>query len=323
MRNERWQRALDVQMDFWKWCDSAPGRTYNYCFFLEVLNKLGFEDETNVGPPSAQLARHLISTLWQADTMYVTSDMLHLLMQAAQDLPEEATFDEKTLITPNGFCLFEEPIVGSYSNGETILFHGMTWKVDVVNVSNDPTKMGKQDRCIVIYFLVDPTDDRDAYNQKFVSSLREFSVTTPPLTLQHFYPATVGSTIARGSSPDIKTVADTLRLFIAMHLLGQQKIGEPMQMRPDRATRKRMARTYGINERLITLITLRRKSVKKDDHEPAKVEWSRRWAVQGHWRNQYYPKTDTHSYVYIHEYIKGPEDKPFIPSERRIFNFRR
>jgi hypothetical protein len=74
---------------------------------------------------------------------------------------------------------------------------------------------------------------------------------------------------------------------------------------------------------MITLITLRRKSVKKDDEEPAKIEWSRRWVVRGHWRKQWYPKSQTHDYVYIHDFIKGPEDKPLVITERRVFNFRR
>lgn len=334
MKREGWHRALDIQMGTHKWGKSDFGFVYNRAFFETVVEKT--DERSSRATPreiiqltAHGLAQHFQRALWRADCMYVTSDMLHLLMQAAHDLPADATFDDHMLICPRGFCLFEEPIVGTDRHGKNILFHAILWDATLLSRATGtyPTTQQHPENKdlkngIIVYFLVDPTDPNDHYNTKFLEDLREYTGMVPPLTLQHFYPALVGNTI-----PDIvdavgtRMITETLKLFVAMQLVAQQKIGEPIRMRPDRAQRRRYAREYHEGERLITLITLRRKSVKKDDHEPQKVEWSRRWAVQGHWRKQWYPKTKTHEYIYIHEYIKGPEDKPLVLSDRRVFNF--
>jgi len=323
---EGWHRALDVQMDTHKWCLSDLGALYNFGFMGEVMSKVLDSknpemDEHALRLVSISLSEVYVQALYRADTLYITSDMMHMLLQAAHDLPEDAQFDEHVLITPTGFCLFEEPIVGVDRHEKKILIHGLVWSKQLLQSREDGKDMG-----VVIFFLVDPTDPIDDYNTKFAEQMRETGITLPPLALQHFYPARFGDTLPH--TPEDQTVMgsliihETLKLFIAMQLVAQQKIGEPIQMRPDRATRRRYAREYG-GERLITLITLRRKSVKKDDEEAAKVEWSRRWVVKGHWRRQWYPKSQTHDYVYIYEYVKGPEDKPLVLSERRVFNFAR
>lgn len=146
-----------------------------------------------------------------------------------------------------------------------------------------------------------------------------------PFALGHWYATLEGQKVPRTGLPGSELITELLALFVAMNLVAQQRIGTPMVLDPDRATRRRMKRDFGDDgpERRITLITLRRKSVKKDDEEPKKVEWSRRWPVRGHWRRQWYPKLKRHDWVYIYEYIKGPEDKPLVITERRIFNFRR
>ena len=337
MRNERWQRALDLQMDYWKWCNLDEGAMYNASYFLDVLDRVtsqarpDLDQKERLIPHTLNITKHFMSSLWRADTMYVTADMLHLMMQAAHDLPEDVVFDEHTLITRCGFCLFEEPLFGTDRSGSTVLIHGFLWDLQVVMMTDDEyvmafpeEQLGERTRTIMLYFLCDPHDSRDEYNADFVDAFRKMGVPSPPMSVQHFYPCRLGRRLPEvNGEPGQDIIAEAVKLFVAMQLLGQQKIGQPIQMRPDRATRRRIHREYGQNERLITLITLRRKNVKHDNEEPAKVEWSRRWAVKGHWRHQYYSKTDSHDWVYIHEYIKGPEDKPLILSERRIFNFRR
>ncbi len=322
-----WSRALDIQMDYHKWCSSSQGKVYNYTFFLDVLERVTSDipdAQPTLGTSAAQLAHDVIEALWQADTLFVTSDMLHVLQQAAHDLPEDAPVDEHVLITPNGFCLFEEPLIGTDRKGQTVCIHGILWKKILGHKSSDPSTL---EQMLILYFLVDPADETDDWNEGFLPMMEELGLGHPPITLQHFYPARFGSTVRSLESPSgdeagITIIRDTLRLFLAMQLLAQQRMGEPMRMNPDRATRKRAAKWHE-GDRYITLITLRRKSVKNDDLEPQKVEWSHRWLVKGHWRKQYYPKTKTHDYVYIFGYVKGPEDKPLVVRERRVFNFRR
>lgn len=242
-------------------------------------------------------------------------------MEKLCDLPEEAVLNEQTLITPCGFCLFEEPIVGDDLRGGRTAINGLAWN----NVLNS-NKEHEMEKMLLLYFLVDPNDTQDTYNDKFIPTMQEMGFTVPPISLQHFYPTRYDRLIKsdRGviSAAGSTIIMDTIRVFLAMQLLAQQRMGEPIRIEPSRPTRRRAAKWHE-GDRYITLITLRRKSVKKDDEEPQKIEWSHRWMVQGHWRKQYYPSTKTHEWVYIFGYVKGPEDKPLVIRERRVFNFRR
>jgi hypothetical protein len=41
-------------------------------------------------------------------------------------------------------------------------------------------------------------------------------------------------------------------------------------------------------------------------------EWSHRWVVRGHWREQWYPSEGVHRLIWIEAFVKGPEDRPLI-----------
>lgn len=74
----------------------------------------------------------------------------------------------------------------------------------------------------------------------------------------------------------------------------------------------------------VTVITLRRAKAEHEAEGPAGgVEWSHRWIVRGHWRMQPYgPGRTQRRPVFIHDHVKGPEDKPLIVSEK-VYSLRR
>jgi len=312
-----WHRALDVQMDTLKWLRQEHGAAFAYNFFTSVLkwNSEEFDDAP------ANLIHHVQTTLWQADTIFITTDMMHLLLQAAHDLPEDIVWDSHILLSKRGFILFEEPIDGVDRSNKKVTMHALAWENERV-AADEEHPDGSE--AIIVYYFTDPTDFTDDFNKEYLERARLKNIPVPPLLLAHFYPATVGDLLPVVSETGSEIVVGILKLFVAMHMLAQQRIGAPIRLNPDRASRKRYARQHPDGpERIITLITLRRKSVKKDDEEPMKVEWSRRWIVRGHWRRQWYPSLKRHDWKYIYECIKGPEDKPLVITERRVFNFRR
>lgn len=88
----------------------------------------------------------------------------------------------------------------------------------------------------------------------------------------------------------------------------------------DRAARKRFQRAIGpVSD--VTVITLRREASTTPSQE-TDIEWSHRWLVRGHWRNQWYPSIKQHRKRYVPKYIKGPVDKPLI-IKTRVFEFNR
>lgn len=323
MNHHGWHRALDAQMDTHKYY-ITNGLRFGLSFFASILEltdkvdaKKRTEDEAVAELESIMYS--FVQTLYRGDTIYVTEDIQHVLMQAAQDLPEDVCFDTHTLISPIGFCMFEEPMYGEDRSGRKMGIHALAWQLHKF-MQRD----GELGDAILLYFLTDPDDMNDEINQEITPLLREFEGYVPPLAISHWYPAIDGKRIPQPTEEIGSTlIPDLLKLFVSMQLLAQQRIGEPMKIAPERHARKRFMRDYPeLPERLITLITLRRKSAKREENgEP--VPWTRRWIVRGHWRRQWYPSLKKHDWKYIYEYIKGPEDKPLVITERRVFNFRR
>jgi hypothetical protein len=106
----------------------------------------------------------------------------------------------------------------------------------------------------------------------------------------------------------------------------QQRIMTITAHRADRGTRRRAERSgFLADTDEIKVITLRRYKEPQDelhDTEGNVVEWSHRWIVDGHWRNQYYPSLGMHRQIYIAPHIKGPEDRPLLVKDK-VFKWSR
>lgn len=50
--------------------------------------------------------------------------------------------------------------------------------------------------------------------------------------------------------------------------------------------------------------------------------YTRRWVVQGHWRNQWYPSRNDHRPIYVPAHIKGPEGAQLIGTQK-VYDWRR
>jgi hypothetical protein len=303
-------------MDQLKWQKQPFAERLTRNFFETVLEKTNAPAGAIVNDVNT-LTRNISEVLWRGDTMYVTQDMQHLMIQAAHDLPEDYRWDMHTLLCPFGFCMLEETIYGEDVHGETLGMSAMSWSL--LRHSDDQ-------QVLAIYFWTSTSDVVDAVNTKLIPKMRADGLAIGPLMLSHYYLLGDGESVTPGkddNNPQGSDLVDaTLGLFAAMNILAHQTIGEPIKLPPNRASRKRYARDFtNAPERMITLITLRRKTAQKQDPDAPPVPWSRRWVVRGHWRKQ--PDKAGWHWTYIYEYIKGPEDKPLIVTERRVFNFRR
>lgn len=111
--------------------------------------------------------------------------------------------------------------------------------------------------------------------------------------------------------------ANALRAFTCGSLWLQQKIVITSYGKLDRHAERRLARA-GI-EPTVYVVQLRSKSYVKTtaDDEKHHVDWAWQWAVRGHWRDQ--PTKEGYKLIWIHPFIKGPEDKPLKPTAARVF----
>jgi hypothetical protein len=106
------------------------------------------------------------------------------------------------------------------------------------------------------------------------------------------------------------------RLVFATFRLGAQRgLCEQAKHRTERPERRRTARAQ-LPERDVMVLRLRR-----SEHDPQVQvgvgrEYTCRWPVRGHWRQQWYPSVQDHRPIWINQHIKGPDDAPLRGGER-------
>jgi hypothetical protein len=88
----------------------------------------------------------------------------------------------------------------------------------------------------------------------------------------------------------------------------------PMPEKLPRARRRAAQRDGRPTE--VKIMRLRRVQSRPSDELNSPVDWSCRWVVEGHWRNQWYPSLGEHRQKWIAGYVKGPEGKPLRDPQR-------
>jgi hypothetical protein len=103
--------------------------------------------------------------------------------------------------------------------------------------------------------------------------------------------------------------------MIACWRLMQQSLTEIEKEWPSRQQRRQLVR-QNRPDVPVSVIRLRRsKSNYEGEHN--EVNWTHRWLVRGHWRNQWYGSGEDRYQraIWIHPQIRGPEDAPLLVRE--------
>lgn len=92
---------------------------------------------------------------------------------------------------------------------------------------------------------------------------------------------------------------------------------------PDRAVVRRTMPKPSREEIRVVMLRKTERTTHPPDAEPNSVEWAGHWLVGaadgGFWRNQYFPATKMHNYLWIGQYMKGDTSKPFIAPRKRAY----
>jgi hypothetical protein len=116
------------------------------------------------------------------------------------------------------------------------------------------------------------------------------------------------------NDPDnIIAEVDRIRIFLCLLSFMNQKLVVAQGQSASEQVKRRYRREHGQqhNPPAIKVIVLRRKEhAARLESEENKINWSYRWLVSGHWRQQWYSSIQAHKALWIHPYAKGPEDKP-------------
>ena len=112
-----------------------------------------------------------------------------------------------------------------------------------------------------------------------------------------------------------------LRVAFALFQFVRQRLLIATPERADRATRRRLEARGWEAEPTVRVVRLRAADYRRQPTDaPGSVEWSCRWLVRGHWRQQPHgPGRRQVRPVWILPHVKGPPDKELRPTPATVF----
>ncbi|WP_018505348.1 hypothetical protein [Parafrankia discariae] len=264
--------------------------------------------------------------LADAELFYVAGDMVRLAIAAGESLPD-FRLEPEDVPAPAGFLVFAEPI-GSYVNSDT----DPPVRIPVVAISWGQFGAEEWPRggVWVTYYVPSNYAGMEALAQRLNGRpLRQrerddLRASRAPLVwdnesflgfgAERDVERTPGDSHGGMGSTSLAPWAQTLRA--TWLLMNQGHIVEVDTLQPDRAAARR-ARRDGLPPSPVRLIHLRRAT--RDQGAPVDAgearEYTCRWMVRGHWRQQWYPARGVHRPIWINPHLKGPDDKPLRTGE--------
>jgi hypothetical protein len=117
------------------------------------------------------------------------------------------------------------------------------------------------------------------------------------------------------SNPQMEaSILEDRQVLATFWALCSQKIALQETYKPDRNLVRQAKREGWKSIPPVRVIRLREPATRSRG-AGSDVEWSHRWLVGSHWRNQWYPASGQHRPKLIEAYQKGPADKPLVVRE--------
>lgn len=221
--------------------------------------------------------------------LWISPEMVDLLSTAAKTL-EPYRFRARALPWQSAFCVLGKP-----AQVDDVPIEAFVWS----DLAGDPPPSGQQ-----------------ATSSHVLAALERNMYTRKGLFPVLFSTLSEGRPICGGEFCDGSLDHDWdlfERLVCSLWLLVQQRVAVQRVAPVSRAERRRWGRDHDTPIPEVVLVELRRPaSTTHEDTAGVHVDWSHRWIVDGHWRNQYHPSTGEHVPTWIAPHIKGPDDKPLV-----------
>lgn len=113
------------------------------------------------------------------------------------------------------------------------------------------------------------------------------------------------------------------RIVQVIFRLMQQRLATKHLYRPDRNGRRQASTQKFPDSTEIVVVRLRHEDSTHDEPSGDSANYSHRFIVGGHWRNQWYPAANVHRQIWISPYVKGDPGLPLIVRPRRVFQWTR
>ncbi|GAA2165004.1 hypothetical protein [Actinomadura napierensis] len=260
-----------------------------------------------------------------AELYFVTADMTTLAVAAGESLPD-FHLEPPDVPSPTGFIVFAEPI-GSYINTDG----GYHARVPIVAVNWGPYNLPAFPRGGIWFTYYTPTDFTGLERMLAAQASRpakpaertRLRQIRDPLTWDNEAALGYGSQTKAHYKPGDSHAGDrssfapwSQTLRAAWLLMNQPNIAEAEDLHRSRASTRRDQRD-GLSTGPVRLLRLRpatRAQGAPDDDQAAR-QYTCRWMVKGHWRQQWYPSRQVHRPIWINPHIKGPDGRPLKASE--------
>lgn len=239
--------------------------------------------------------------------MYIAAEVQPLILAGARQMPLSWSLEPSLVFSNTGFAWFEHPVVVEHGNiplsavGWTPIWHT---GVAPITGAND-VALESEDGLIIVF-----------YGHPKAPEMLPMPITIMPLTvsktLEEHFDREFSTVFEKAATQDKVCLFAALLTFLHQRLLIREERQVPRQWRR-RNRRDSWARDG------VTIIKLRLVERLKGTGALVPVEWTCRWLVSGHWRQQWYASTRRHRPVWITPYIKGPEDKPLKEPRGLLF----
>jgi len=339
-----WHDAYDAQTALWRWYRTDLGRDFLAHSFHEASE--------GMHPDTQKMTRDLhqgeYTRLLDLDPIYVSQEMCEVVAAASESFAPEPLL-ETDLITPRGFLFYEQAfdVPDRFDNPTWI--KAISWQ----RIFNSGGNLSAEEHKKLMDDLYEKHDIPGHYSPGFIGKVEDeiaehpalypWGITLtiytdghkekfdhpehfPPVVPLHLTPWYFGMTFD-GNEVDENGVptgaAWWWRIVQTTFRLMQQRIAHNTLSRPDRASRREGAKLSIPDEREVVVVRLRRERGEAAEPSGEEANYSHRFIVSGHWRNQPYPSEGIHRQIWISPYVKGPEDKPLVVRPRRVFQWER
>lgn len=287
--------ALEKQIELWHFWRSEAGRGIARSFWQKMMAMLEEKDRLSNADYYWQDQIHIIES---ADPYYVSPSICELLDSSLDSLPD-LTLEDVRVPSPTGWVYYASPQrVGELRVGELPAesishIRGFTWCQEEIMPG-----------ALELMFYTDHFVTGRLVPLARLSWIAGNTWNTVP-RLHELGPLEIHREQLQSSHVNMRRCVAAFLAFI------MQPIAAIARTEVSRPTRKRLQQTRLATEPLVKVVALRRrKYLLKQESQPVAVDWSCRWIVRPHWRNQYYPSKGVHKPKLIPAYIKGPENKP-------------
>lgn len=340
MSNNEALAVLDRHVDLLRWLRTDSARIAIGDYLMSQMEKrTPFSKvyaDSSLDSVSAEYCRMLSSELDESETYWVTAEMTQLIEASWASLDRRA-LGMHELPADRGFVEFAKPISVPQDRDHADepdlwpRFDAISWShINHVRAYEADGAANEHPGVLITYWESIPHAAEDTVKwevnhgydvRDVMRNLRAATGPTPylPVHVTAWAFDLRWDDRASDTRPDwgIDLAGVMQRQALrTLWLMLKQELPAVTRLRPPRAQARRLGRSLATVPE-VNVIDLRRRRRVAEQHEPGEgIEWSHRWIVNSHVRNQWYPSEGVHRQIFILAYEKGPEDKPLVVKDR-------